>query len=195
MRNKKCDFTNCIHFKECSKTDQPCISRIMLPAESTTQVPKNTNPKDAIGIKKVSTFVIPSYPQFLEGIVFMSGARKYGAFNWRASGVRFSVYFDALQRHINAFKEGEDIDSESGVSHLAHARACLAIILDSMKMGNWVDDRPPKYPDGLDIKDLNDKAAKVIERYPNCAKPFTELLAAEKIAKLYGGINQDENKS
>jgi hypothetical protein len=38
--------------------------------------------------------------------------------------------------------DGQDDDSESGVSHLAHARACLGILLDAIATGHLVDDRP-----------------------------------------------------
>ena len=122
---------------------------------------KPTNPKDALGIKKAPTFYIPTQPVFEEGLVMLTGARKYGPFNWREKGVRFSVYYDAARRHLDAFKEGQDVDPESGLSHLAHARACLGIVMDSIAIGNLVDDRPK--PGVLDMALLNEKAKNIVE--------------------------------
>ena len=154
----------------CIQQDVPDPGRVIEPADE-----KNTNPKDAISIKKVPTWFIPTQPMFEEGLVMMSGARKYGAFNWRAKGIRASVYVDAAMRHIMAFKEGENNDPESRLPHLAHAKACLSILRDSILMGNFTDDRPLKYPDGLNIAELNKSAEDIIKRYPECKEPFTEI--------------------
>jgi len=144
------------------------------PVTESSASEKDTNPKDAIGIKKVPLWFIPTLPLCEVGLAFMEGGRKYGAFNWRVSGVRASVYYDAIMRHMNAWKEGQDIDPDSGIHHISKAIACLMVIRDSIEMGNWEDDRPVKYPDGLSISILNEKAAGIIERYPDCKKPFTQ---------------------
>lgn len=137
---------------------------------------KDTNPKDAVGIKKVPTWFIPTCPQMELGLAMMEGARKYGAFNWRVDGVRGSVYYDAAMRHLNAWKEGQDTDPDSGLPHLMKAAACLFILRDSIIMQNWTDDRPPTYPQrSLPMNYLNGAAGKIIEKYPDCKEPFTEL--------------------
>lgn len=135
-----------------------CIEKITQTAQPAT---KETNPKDLLGIKKVPTFYIPTQPIFEEGLVMLHGAQKYGPFNWREKGVRFSVYYDACMRHLNAVKEGENRDPESGLLHLAHARACLGIIMDSMEIGNMVDDRPKV--NSFNIGVLNEKAKSIME--------------------------------
>ena len=71
------------------------------------------------------------------------GARKYGPFNWRTSPVRATVYIAAAKRRLAQWLDGQNDDPESGVSHLAHARACLGILLDAQSLGKVVDDRPP----------------------------------------------------
>ena len=43
-----------------------------------------------------------------------------------------------------AWQDGEDIDPDSGNTHLAHAMASLAILIDALESGNVVDNRPPK---------------------------------------------------
>ena len=70
-------------------------------------------------------------------------ARKYGPFNWRSTNVKATVYVAAARRHLAQWLDGQDDDRESGMSHLAHARACLGILLDASATGHLVDDRPP----------------------------------------------------
>jgi len=135
---------------------------------------KDTNPKDAVGTKKVPFSTI-SAPVIAElGLAMLEGARKYGRHNYRISGVRASVYYDAFLRHLIAWWEGEDIDPDSGLHHLTKAMACLAVIRDSIIRGNWVDDRPPKVQSGW-IQELNKRATEIIEKYPNAEEPYTEL--------------------
>jgi len=69
------------------------------------------------------------------------GAAKYGRFNWRQHMVSSTVYYDAAQRHLFAWFDGEDIDPESGLSHLAHVMACMNIILDAEKHSKLNDNR------------------------------------------------------
>lgn len=60
--------------------------------------------------------------------VYGYGAKKYADHNWR-KGYKWSLSLDALGRHINAFQQGIDLDSESGIHHLAHAIFhCMALI-------------------------------------------------------------------
>jgi hypothetical protein len=133
---------------------------------------KPTNPKDALGIKKVPLHCIPTAPLLEVGLAMMEGGRKYGTHNYRAIGVRMSTYYDAVWRHLTAWWEGEDIDPDSGLHHLIKAAACCFVVRDSMIMGNCEDDRPLKYTDGLDMNELNSRAASLIEKYPECAEPF-----------------------
>lgn len=77
-------------------------------------------------------------------IALTEGARKYGRHNYRAIGVRASVYYDATLRHIFAWWSGEDIDPDSGLSHITKAIASLVVLRDAMINNKWTDDRPPK---------------------------------------------------
>ena len=140
---------------------------------------KDTNPKDGIGIKKVPFTLIPDNVIAEVGLAFLEGARKYGSYNWRVAGVRASVYIDALRRHLGAWINGEDVDPDSGLSHLVKAMACLIILRDSMLQENWVDDRPPKIESGW-VQELNKKAAEIIEKYPNAVEPYTEISENER---------------
>ncbi len=103
---------------------------------------RSTNPKDRIGLLKPPVHLVPSVAIIHEAGAFENGAAKYGPFNWRDETVSASIYLAACYRHLMAWYDGEDIAEDSGVHHLGHARACLAIVLDAMASGKLVDDRP-----------------------------------------------------
>lgn len=71
--------------------------------------------------------------QVVEVLTF--GAKKYSPDNWMH--VDPARYYDALFRHIDAWRNGEKLDAESGKHHLAHALCCLIYML-------WHDDNPKK---------------------------------------------------
>jgi hypothetical protein len=102
---------------------------------------KNTNPKDAIGCNKVPLHLFPETATILGSLGLLDGMLKYGRANWRRAGIRASIYYDACRRHMNAWFEGEDTDPDSGLPHLAHAIACIAIIIDAKAAGKLNDDR------------------------------------------------------
>lgn len=134
---------------------------------------KETNPKDAVGIKKVPASTVPARWVMEVGLAMLEGARKYGRHNYRVAGVRASVYYDAARRHLDAWWEGQDIDPKSGLHHLVKASACLAVIRDAMYNNNWEDDRPPSLPNLNWIDELNDEAARLINEIPDALPPFT----------------------
>jgi hypothetical protein len=57
------------------------------------------------------------------------GAQKYSEGNWARVQNSRSRYFDAAQRHLDAWWQGESKDVETGESHLAHAICCLMFLL------------------------------------------------------------------
>lgn len=107
---------------------------------------KPTNPKDIIGSDKLPLHLWPTTATALGCLGLLDGALKYGRSNFRAVGVRASIYYDATMRHLNAWFEGEEFDPDSGLPHMAHALACLAIIVEAQAKGNMTDDR--MYPTG-----------------------------------------------
>lgn len=102
---------------------------------------KLSNPKDIIGASKLPLHLWPATATAMGCLAFLEGALKYGRSNFRVVGVRSSIYKDALDRHMNAWFEGEEIDPESGLPHLAKALACIAIIIDAQAAGELNDDR------------------------------------------------------
>lgn len=138
---------------------------------------KPTNPKDAIGSSKVPGFsVVPRRVIGELGLALLEGACKYGRHNYRASGVRASVYVDALDRHLSAWWEGQELDPDSGLSHVTKAIACLTVMRDSMLEGNFVDDRPPRASSSETwIAEQNEAARKILARYPEPKPPHTQI--------------------
>ncbi len=102
----------------------------------------SVNPKDLIGITKVSLTKLPAVAIAHAAHAMMNGVEKYGPYNWRTKQVKASIYIDAALRHIYDWFEGQETATDSGVHHLGHAMACMAILLDAQETGNLVDDRP-----------------------------------------------------
>ena len=123
------------------------------------------NPKHAAGKGKSVTHVVPQIVMHELGLAMLEGALKYGAYNWRTAGLVTSTYYDAARRHLDAWWEGEEIDPESGVSHLVKAMACLAVMRDAQIQGMvHVDDRPPKSMEGW-MEDINTQVQKLREQH------------------------------
>jgi len=144
----------------------------------------------------------------------MEGGRKYGRHNFRKAGVRASVYYDATTRHLADAFEGTETDKDSGLPHLVKALSSSHVLLDSMVMGNWVDDRPIRIlpiiddelfvPDTGPVEDTGLAEGRVIisawkrsDRYrtgnllpgePTCPdwQPFARDSEAEDVHKRYG---------
>ena len=68
------------------------------------------------------------------------GAEKYEHYNYY-KGHSVNQLVAACMRHVLQFKDGEDLDPESGISHLGHAMACLLMLSKQIAMGVEVDDR------------------------------------------------------
>ena len=124
---------------------------------------KPSNPKDIVGSKKAPMSTV-SAPVLAEiGVAMLEGACKYGRHNYRAVGVRASVYYDATMRHLMAWWEGEDTDPDSGMSHITKAITSLVVLRDAMINGKCTDDRAPSVAPFY--AELNEKAANIIDKY------------------------------
>ncbi len=114
---------------------------IPTPPQSQTSA-VGTNPKDLLGLKKPPLNLFPPAALIHGSMAMGNGAAKYGPYNWRKNKVIASIYIAAAMRHIVSWEDREDAAEDSGVHHLGHALACLAIILDAEATGNLIDDRP-----------------------------------------------------
>lgn len=125
----------------------------------TSAIDDSVNPKDRIGITKPRLSLVPKSAIIRIAQAFKDGAAKYGPFNWRTKHVSAVVYEDAAERHLAAWFDGEDNASDSGVMHLAHAGACIAILIDAIETGSLIDDRPTPGAAGRLIAELTEVPA------------------------------------
>lgn len=110
-------------------------------------VKPTVNAKDREATTRLPLSLVPPGLRSWCALAMAEGDLKYGGFNFRATGVQASIYFDAMGRHMDKwFFHGEEVDPKTLVPHLGNAAACLAIIIDGIEQGNIIDDRPPRQP-------------------------------------------------
>ncbi|MEM9840584.1 MAG: dATP/dGTP diphosphohydrolase domain-containing protein [Pseudomonadota bacterium] len=153
---------------------------------------KDTNPKDAVGVAKWrQTFCIPVRVIMELGVAMLEGALKYGRANWTAAGVRASIYIDAAEGHLHAWKMGEDDDPDTGLSHLIKAMSSLAVLRDAQARGMMVDDRVPH----IDVEALSAELQPIVnamfEKHAHRGmEPWTEARLREKAGTESAGREQ-----
>lgn len=101
-------------------------------------------PTEATKFDEGKTDMTMVEPEFIEGVasVMMFGQKKYTRNNWKSgSGLAVSRLLASLLRHIFAFIKGEDLDPESGLSHLYHASCNIMFIMYFLKHKPSNDDR------------------------------------------------------
>lgn len=81
-------------------------------------------------------------PEFLNevALAFMHGEKKYGRYNF-TGGLQWTRLGAAIMRHTTAWLWGEEADTESGLHHLAHAGAGIAMALMHVRKGLGQDNR------------------------------------------------------
>lgn len=166
---KQCAFYDGMFASGGRCSENPCDDghyvlkeKAQAPAVSQTQS-KPTNPKDAIGVRKVPMSTVPAGVLMDVALALLEGASKYGRHNYRGVGVRASVYYDATIGHLMDWWEGDDIDQDSGLSHVTKAIASLVVLRDAMLQDKLTDDRPPRSK--VFKRDFNDKAAAILDRH------------------------------
>lgn len=142
------------------------------------------------GVKAEKFSLLPRAGLAAIARVFGFGAQKYSSHNWR-KGYEWSLSFDALERHIQAAKDGETYDAESGEPHLAHAGFHILALLTWLEEqgegpDNPMDDRWPAvlerarrakeasqvwdpFADG-DLRDYQDQINRIIENFSRAAR-------------------------
>lgn len=83
---------------------------------------------------------IPLEAMWQMGAAFTYGQKKYGKNNYR-NGMSVSRQLAASVRHIYQHLSGETFDPESGVTHLGHALASIAMACYTMANKPELDDR------------------------------------------------------
>jgi len=121
--------------------DAPHDPQTQKPALETGEVRTVSSTGGEKGMKLARYDLIPAEPLRLIAEHFGRGAAKYDDHQWRR-GYEWSKSFAALNRHLWAFWNGEDIDAETGSPHMAavawHALALLEFMVEFPEH----DDRP-----------------------------------------------------
>tara|TARA_B100001113_G_scaffold27792_1_gene20146 strand:- start:376 stop:819 length:444 start_codon:yes stop_codon:yes gene_type:complete len=90
---------------------------------------------------KPKLYLLPPKSILEVGKVLTYGAEKYDAENWRKVDDLQNRYTSAALRHIFAHIDGEQLDEETGLSHLAHAMCCLLFKLEDELLGKGEEER------------------------------------------------------
>lgn len=78
---------------------------------------------------KLQYSLIPPVATAALAEVLTFGAQKYAPNSWQTVEDGERRYLDALMRHLEAYRDGEEIDPESGLSHLKHLICNTAFLL------------------------------------------------------------------
>jgi hypothetical protein len=73
------------------------------------------------------------------GKVYTYGAKKYSDESWKNVEPFEERYYDALLRHLFAWRGGERMDKESRLTHLSHAFCNLSFLVYKDFMDNKKD--------------------------------------------------------
>ena len=91
---------------------------------------------------KVRLDLLPIRPLKDTAEVLTYGLNKYGKDSWREGEmIQWSRVYSSLQRHLFAFQAGEDLDPETGYSHLAHAACNILMMIEHTYINPQGDDR------------------------------------------------------
>ena len=74
--------------------------------------------------------LIPPPSLLYLGKVLTFGAEKYEPWGWQNVPEAHERYYGAALRHLLAWANGNSIDSESGLPHLAHALCNIVFLLE-----------------------------------------------------------------
>lgn len=75
--------------------------------------------------------------------VLNAGSKKYGDRNWE-KGMAYGRLIRATIGHVTDWARRRDVDSETGLSHLAHAGCCILFLLAYVLRNIGEDNRPMK---------------------------------------------------
>jgi len=89
---------------------------------------------------KAELHQVPTSLRLAVAKVLMYGAQKYAKGNWR-KGMSWMTINDCLERHMISWLDGEENDEESGLPHLYHAAANIAMLIEYKETCPELDDR------------------------------------------------------
>lgn len=126
----------------------PNAPKFMLTEEQERQLKKTAVKFDQ---DKIDWMILP-YDALEEIVKVMEfGAKKYARGNFASGeGLEYTRVLNSLMRHILAFSRGEDLDPETGISHMAHAGCNILFLLHYIK-------NPEKF------KNNDNRATKIVQ--------------------------------
>lgn len=102
---------------------------------------------EALGVKYDAgkprmELVPPELMKSVASVLTHSAENKYSARNWE-KGLHWGRVYGSLQRHLHDWNDASesDLDSESGLSHLWHAAACISFLIAYESRGTGIDNR------------------------------------------------------
>ncbi len=72
--------------------------------------------------------------------VFTFGAKKYDDWNWQ-KGFKSSRLVGSTMRHLFVWLKGENLDPESGLSHMSHCGCNVLMLIWFITKSRGIDDR------------------------------------------------------
>jgi len=123
--------------------------------------------KDGKGLRhnkgKNPLHLVPPSLVFAVGEVLEKGASKYAERNWE-KGMSWCTVYGCLMRHIMKWASPfhSDKDEETGLNHLYHAAANIAMLIEYQFSHPSLDDRPKHVDEDLDsmMDDMYDEHTK-----------------------------------
>lgn len=112
-------------------SDNADNATLLTTPELREQMQKMSKPVDAVKHDdgKPDWSLVPF--EALEGMaeVLKFGSKKYASWNWtQGGGFEYLRVMRSCLRHLFAFMRGEDLDPESGLSHIHHAQCNLLFL-------------------------------------------------------------------
>lgn len=111
--------------------------------------------------------------------VLMFGKAKYSEDNWKKVDNAPKRYLDAALRHILAVAEGEWLDEESKLPHLAHCICCLLFLLWFRKSAKEVNTFQLE-----DLQQVETLLDALQTGHPDLYEPYEELHDKVRLAEL-----------
>jgi len=130
-----CD--RCVNLRDAKESENPkctCTMMETCPICKDVKLAAGISPKHDAG--KLMYSLIPPVATRALAEVLTFGAQKYAPNSWQGVEEGERRYLDALMRHIEAYRSGEAIDDDSGLSHLKHAITNLAFLLHFEEQDN-----------------------------------------------------------
>lgn len=119
---------------------QLCLSQ----AESSDSCEVDTGATAGKGLRynknKPEVHQVPTSLILAVAEVLKYGEKKYAKGNWKG-GFEWTIPYDCLMRHMMAWLNGQENDEESGLSHLYHAAANIAMLIEFKETHKELDNR------------------------------------------------------